>query len=247
MSSLISDPAFYAEFPAVGLGLHSIPLALLWGQPLSIVVLVIGGVVGSRVAQREIGNHGTGRRVRGNVVKTALTVLALIALTNAPVVLGVPRQGSPRLFAPTWLILTGTTALVGSHVRWRNTRLLGVAGGLFAAGALLSLSLSVSVRLASADFTEAAAHELAGNTRDGDVIAICDVKRTVTEPAPRGAFSVHEFVYDWAAQDALYFYTRRKATFVITGDLVQRSCPRADEVDLRLSFPRLLAEAKPDD
>ena len=41
----------------------------------------------------------------------------------------------------------------GASVRWRRPHLLGTVGGLFAAGALLSLMFSVSVRLHSADFT----------------------------------------------------------------------------------------------
>jgi hypothetical protein len=76
-------------------------------------------------------------------------------LVNVPLIGTLPRQHSPRTFTPTWLLLVTFAALFGSQVRWRRLRLAGGVAGVLAAGALLSIALSVSVRVRTADFTEA--------------------------------------------------------------------------------------------
>ncbi len=155
VTGLVADPSFYVGFPAVGLGLHSIPLAIWWGLPWSLGVLTLGVIAGYMA-----GPHlATATRVvaRHDVQRALLAVTAIVVLANALVVLAVPQQGSPRVFAPTWLIVAISAAAGAASVRWRRPELLGAAGGLFAAGAVLSLMLSVSVRLRSADFTERAA------------------------------------------------------------------------------------------
>jgi hypothetical protein len=149
----------------------------------------------------------------------------LAVLVNVPVVLSVPRQGSPRLFTPTWLVLAAMAAMVGAAVRWRRTALLGAAAGLFAAGALVSLAWSVQVGMVSADAVEQAARQPGSRVADGDVVALCGVRRTVVEPAPRGAFAVHEFVYDWAAADALTYYSGRQVELRLAGELWAQPCP----------------------
>jgi hypothetical protein len=101
------------------------------------------------------------------------------------------------------------------------------------------LALSVSVRVHTADFNQAAVRLLAQRIHDGEVIAVCDVPRTVVEPAPRGAFAVHEFIYDWAARDALYYYTGRTATFRLAGPLWGTHCPDTAGADLVLGFGEL--------
>jgi hypothetical protein len=62
----------------------------------------------------------------------------------------------------------------------------------------------------------------------------------VVEPAPRGAFAVHEFIYDWAAADALAFYTGRHVQFRLAGTLWAQPCPAPGEVDLVVPFDELL-------
>jgi hypothetical protein len=143
------------------------------------------------------------------------------------------------VFTPTWLVLAAAAAMVGAAVRWRRTALLGAAAGLLAAGALVSLAWSVQVRMVSADAVEHAARELAVRVEDGDVVALCGVPRTVVEPAPRGAFAVHEFIYDWAARDALYYYTGRTATLRLAGPLWGTHCPDTIGADLVLGFQEL--------
>jgi hypothetical protein len=243
ISTAISDPAFYVEYPAVGLGVHSIPLAVAWAFPASLVALGAGGMVGwwwGRLAIKPCPRTVPA----GSTRNTVLVGLMLIVLLNLPVALTVPHQGSPRLFAPTWLVLAGVAAVVGASVRWRRTGLAGAAAGTFAAAALLSLTFSVSVRLASADFVEDASRLLAARTQDGDTIAMCEIRRTVVEPAPRGAFAVHDFLYDWAAQDATYFYTGRTAEFRLAGGVLASDCPPRNEVDVLVMFPHLLAETE---
>ena len=169
-------------------------------------------------------------------------MLGLIALINIPVVLNVPHQGSPRLFAPTWLVLSGMIAMIGPLLVRRSYRSWGAVVGVFAAGALLSLSLSVWVRLESASFTAYASRRIAEEVADDAVVAVCGVRRTVVEPAPRGAFALHEFVYDWAARDALDYYTGRRASFKLAGDLWDdRSCPDPEDVDRVFSFSDLVS------
>ena len=119
--------------------------------------------------------------------------------------------------------------------------LAGAAGGAFAAGALLSLSLSASVRIASAHFGERFAQVVAARVPDGGNVAVCGVRRTVTTPAPRGGFALHELVYEWTARRAVWFYTGERPNFHLSGELWDdRECPDASQVDLLLTFDELL-------
>jgi len=243
IAGLTADPFFYVGFPAVGLGLHSIPLAIWWALPWSVLVLAAGAVVGWWMgpyltrASRPVG--------RRELFTGFVAVVAIIVLSNIVVVFTVPQQGSPRVFAPTWLVLAVAAGAAGGSVRWRSPRPLGTIGGLFAAGAVLSLMLSVSVRLRSADFTARAAGVVAARIPDGGSVALCHVRRTVVEPAPRGAFAVHEFIYEWAAERALQYYTGHHATFYLSGELWDRPCPPVRDVDAVIEFDELLAEALP--
>jgi hypothetical protein len=231
---VFGDPLFYLQYPAVGLGVHSIPLAVAWAFPLSLAALLVAGAAGAWIGPR-LAAATRPTRVRSRVVAATL----LVVLVNVPVVLAVPRQGSPRVFAPTWLVLAAAAAVVGSAVRWRRGALLGAVAGLLAGGALLSLAWSAQVRVASADTVEHVARELGPRVEDGDVVALCGVPRTVVEPAPRGAFAVHEYIYDWAAADALAFYTGRHIEFRLAGALWAQPCPDPREVDLVVAFDEL--------
>jgi hypothetical protein len=242
LAALVQDPAFYVLFPAVGLGVHSIPLGILWAFPFSVVVLGSGALIGARLGPRILRSDGT---TEWPFVRTVLLAgIGLIALVNVPVVLAVPRGGSPRLFTPTWLVLSTILAMVGSRLVLRRRVLAGAVAGALAAGALISLALSIDVRLRSAAFGEATVRQFATQVPDGGVIAVCMVRRTVVEPAPRGAFALHEFMSRWSAQGALEYYTGRRATFVVAGEYWARPCPDPDTVDLLVSFPRLLQEAE---
>ena len=110
---------------------------------------------------------------------------------------------------------------------------------------MLSLMLSVSVRLRSADFTARAAAVVAARIPDGGSVALCHVRRTVVQPAPRGAFAVHEFIYEWAAERALRYYTGHHATFYLSGELWDRPCPPLRNVDAVIDFDELLTGARP--
>jgi hypothetical protein len=126
--------------------------------------------------------------------------------------------------------------------------LWGTAAGVFAAGALLSLAFSVWVRFESASFVESASRQIAAEVPEGAVVAVCGVERTVVRPAPRGAFAVHEFVYDWAPGQALQYYTGRRVEFLLSGELwYERPCPVAGQADLVVSFSDLKAGWRGDD
>jgi hypothetical protein len=229
----------------VGLGFHSIPLAVRWAFPTSVAVVTAGALLGWWIGPA-LGEHDQPRSAaRPTLLRRALLIVALIVLVNLPLILLVPRQGSPRTFTPTWLVLVAAAAAGGSRVRWRRPRALGVALGLFVGGAVLSLALSVSVRVRTADFSEGAVRTLAGRVPDGGVIAVCDVPRTVVTPAPRGSFAVHELIYDWAARDALYFYTGRQAVFRLAGPLWGTPCPDTAEADVVVRFEELRRAAGP--
>jgi hypothetical protein len=242
IAGLTADPFFYVGFPAVGLGLHSIPLAIRWALPWSLLVLAAGAVVGWWMGPHLTkASRPVGRR---ELFMGFVAVVAIIVLSNIVVIFAVPQQGSPRVFAPTWLVLAIAAGAAGASVRWRSPRLLGTIGGLFAAGAVLSLMLSVSVRLRSADFTARAAAVVAARIPDGGSVALCHVRRTVVEPAPRGAFAVHEFIYEWAAERALQYYTGHHATFFLSGELWDRPCPPVRDVDAVIDFDELLEPSR---
>ena len=238
IAGLAADPAFYLGYPAVGLGLHSIPLAVWWALPWSVTVLALGALAGWLIGPQLAGV--TRRISREEMWRGILAFAAVIVLTNILVVFAIPQQGSPRVFTPTWLVLSIGAAMGGASVRWRRPRVLGTVGGLFAAGALLSLMFSVSVRLRSADFTDRAASVVATRIPDGGTIAVCGVRRTVVHPAPRGAFAVHEFIYEWAAERAVRYYTGRQVTIHLAGELWNRPCPSGPDVDAVVEFDELL-------
>jgi len=238
LRGVLTDPSFYVAYPAVGLGLHSVPLALGWALPWTAVVVSVGAAAGYRVLGPRIRSE-TSRAARWG--RDLALFAGLLILLNIPVVLNVPRQGSPRVFTPTWLALAAGAAIFGARIRVRSGRALGALAGAIAAGLLLSIALSVSVRADSADFVRWASGQIAESTSDGDVVGLCGVRRTVVTTAPRGAFAVHDFIYDWAAQDAVRYYTDRRVTFRLGGELVGSSCPSAAEVDVHLEFDRLVA------
>ena len=241
MNGLVADPMFYAGFPAVGLGVHSIPLAVRWALPWSAVLLMLGALAGWSIGSNLPGaSHPVSNT---DLRRASLIVLAIIVMTNVVVVLAVPQQGSPRVFTPTWLVLSIAAAAGAASIRWRRPRLAGAIAGLVGVGASLSLAFSVSVRLRSAEFTEGAASVVAARVREGGTVAVCDVRRTVVEPAPRGAFAVHDFIYEWAAERAVAYYTGRHATIQLAGELWNRACPSPPAVDVVIAFDQLLTEA----
>jgi hypothetical protein len=238
ISGLAADPSFYVGFPAVGMGLHSIPLAVWWARPWSVVLLALGAVAGWTIGPHLIAAHRTVRH--RELLQGVMAFTAILLLANVVVVLTVPHQGSPRVFAPSWLVLALGAGVGGAALHSRRPRLLGTTGGLFAAGALLSLMFSVWVRLQSADFTERAADIVAARVPEAGRVAVCQVRRTVVEPAPRGAFAVHDFISDWAAEGALLYYTGRHATIFLSGDLWDQPCPHVPDVDAVIDFNELV-------
>lgn len=236
LAGAVGDPGFLVKFPAVGLGVHSIPLAVAWLFPLSVLAVALGAVLGALLGRAIAERPTDGWPAR----RAVATCAALIAAVNLPVVLSVPHQGSPRIFAPTWLVISALLAYVGPAIpRARIVPVVAVAG-VFAGGALLSLVLSVWVRWQTAGFTVAAAQEIAARVPDGSIVAVCGVTRTVVDPAPRGAFAVHEFIDEGTARDSLAYYTGRRARFLLAGPLwSDRPCPPG-EVDRVVAFADLI-------
>jgi hypothetical protein len=239
ITEVVADAGFLVKFPAVGLGIHSIPLAVQWAFPLSVPLLACGGLMGSWLGPELLAHPH--RHDWAHARRTLVAGLGLIAAVNIPVVLAVPHQGSPRLFAPTWLVIAGTVVLMGSLLPRRRFRSWGAVAGIFGAGALLSLALSVWVRLETASFTESASNQIAAVVPDRAVVGVCGIRRTVVDPAPRGAFAIHEFLDEGTARRSLYYYTGRQDEFVLAGEVWgDRLCPGIGEVDRVMSFSDLL-------
>jgi len=238
--AVFSDLGWYVRFPAAGLGLHSIALAIWWAFPASVAILAVGGWVGGRFGPRLLGDGSAAPPPpRRALLRWAAAAAVLIALVNVPLIVTLPRGHTPRTFTPTWLVLAALVPVAASRVRWRWPRLVGVAGGLFATAALLSLALSVWVRLETEEFNQAATRYLAGRVPDGGVVAVCDVPRTVVSPAPVGSFALHEFAYDWAAEDAMRYYTGRDADVRLGGPMWGTGCPDRGGADLVVGFEEL--------
>jgi hypothetical protein len=234
---------WYLFFPVAGLGLYSGALGFLWALPYSVAIVLIGAIAGAFLMPRLLAGHVAPRLERHSVARAALAVGTLVVLVNLPLI--VTQVGySARTFTPTWLVLSGALAAGGPRVPWRRLRLLGVLAGTFAAFSLLSLALSVSVRVRTDGFNRAAAKWIAGRTKDGSVVAICDVARTVTNPAPLGAFHLHEFHSTLGAW--IEFHTGRVVEIRRSGERYWGArCPDLRGADLVISFPQLVRELMP--
>jgi hypothetical protein len=226
VETLFTDPTFLPRYFAVGVGGESIPLAMAWAFPVSILVFGVGALVGWYSAARMwLPRH---EPVPGRYSRSAIVVAVLVLLVNVPVLLSHPRQGSPRIFTPTWLLLVAVTALWLGKSHPRHFRIVGAVGGLYLGGAVLSLALSCWVRVETAVVVKQVSHEIAQQTFDGDLVTICEAPRAAVSPAPRGAFAVQDYLYDWAAADALHYYTGRRATFRIHQANADEICPVGD-------------------
>jgi hypothetical protein len=240
IAAIFKQPLWYIEFPGAGLGLHSIPLALRWAVPLSLVVVAIGGWLGVRWGRglfRPPPLHGLDR---GSLVRWGMWVALMVLLVNLPLMTTVPRGHTPRTFSPTWLVLSAFLPVVGARVWAPRTRWAWGLTGMLAAGALLAIALSVSVRLHTADFTDATSRYFAAHVSNGGVIAVCDVRRAVESDAPVGSYALDELVYTWSAQDSLQYETGRFAQFRLGGPLWGTDCPDLRGADLVVTFDQLL-------
>jgi hypothetical protein len=236
VEGLFTDLDFIVGFPAAGIGAESIPLAVRWAFPVSVVVLAAAGAAGWLWGARAW--PVTLPTVRSSGIRTLIAITLLIVLVNVPVLLNQPRQGSPRIFTPTWLVLAAVAGLWLAGMRWSGVRIAGTVVGLYLGGAALSLALSAWVRVETADVVEHVSREIAERTSDGDVVTLCEVPRAAVAPAPRGAFAVQDYLYDWAAEDALRYYTGRQATFLIHQADGSEGCPEGDSA-LAVSFGAL--------
>jgi len=231
---------WYLFFPAVGLGLHSGVLGFVWAFPYSVAAVVAGGVAGASAMPGLLSGHRALPVDRRTVRSSALAVAVLVLLVNLPLI--VTEVGySARTFTPTWLVLSATATIGGAHVRWQRARLLGALAGTAAAFAVLSLALSASVRVRTAEFDSAAAQWIADRVPNGAMVAVCDVTRTVVTPAPLGAFHLHEFVTE--SPTWIQYYTGRRVEIRRSGLRYWGSrCPDLSGADVVIEFPWLVRE-----
>ena len=238
LRNVVSEPFFYVRYPATSLGLHSIPLALRWALPWSVVLLALGSILGAIAGPRLLGTSRSGgdSRLAWTLVGA---MLLLVVLMHVPVVVTVPHPNEPRVFTPAWLALSALVAVAGYQVRWRRLRSAGALAGGVATAAMLSVAFSVSVRVRTADFAESSLRWLGARVPSGGVVAVCDVPRTAVPYAPTGAFAVHEYLHDWVAEPALQYYTRVRARFRLGGRYWSSRCPDADGADIVVTFGEL--------
>lgn len=230
--------AWFVFYPAAGLGLYSGFLGFIWAMPYSILA-VVGAAIGGAVAMPRLLWRRTAARVdRAVAARWIFRIAALIVLVNLPLI--VTKVGySARTFTPTWLVLSGAVAAAGAHVPWKRPEILGVVAGVFTAFAVLSLALSVWVRVRTTEFDQAAAWWIADRVPNGAVVAVCDVRRTIVEPAPLGAFHLHEFHTQWPSW--IQYYTGRRLTIRRSGLQYWGSrCPNLHDADLVIDFDQLV-------
>jgi hypothetical protein len=239
LEAFFVDPEWYVIFPAAGLGLHSGLHALMWAFPLSVGVMAAGVAAGAWAGPVLLAGRSGPRLERRTLVRWAPGVAGLLLLVNLPLIVTLPRGYTPRTFTPSWLVLVVVAAMVLSRLRWRRPLLAGAAAGGFAAIALLSLSLSVWARVETAEFTRSSSRWLAAQVPEGGSVEVCEVPRTAVQPTPLGAFALHEFHWEWAAQDATRYYTGRDLTVRRAGQYWPRPCPSVPRADLTLTFAEL--------
>jgi hypothetical protein len=238
VAQVFSDPEWFVVFPIVGLGLHSGFFGFVWGLPYSIGVLSVG-ILGGAALFRGLLPERTGSPDRWTGFgRAAIGIGGLVLLVNVPLI--TTEVGySPRTFTPTWLVLSGASAFLLARIRWDRPWVLGAMAGTFAAFAALSLALSVSVRVRTAAFDRAAAEWIAARTEEGDVVAVCDVERTVVEPAPSGSFHLHA-LHPGSAHWVEY-HTGRVVDLRRRGERYWGSrCPDLRRADLVIDFPDLV-------
>jgi hypothetical protein len=241
--NVVSKGRWYVFFPAAGLGLYSGAIGFLWAFPYSLGVVVGGAMSGALLFARLLRHQTTPPLESRARVRAALALGILVILVNLPLI--VTEVGySARTFTPTWLVLSGAFAAAGASIAWKRARVVGAIAGTFAAFAILSLALSVSVRVRTATFNQAAAQWIAARTQDGSIVAICDVDRTVVNPAPLGSFHLHEFHGAWSSW--IEYHTGRRVEIRRSGQRYWGSrCPDLRGASLVISFPRLVSELLP--
>lgn len=235
--NVFRDPRFYLRFPVIGLGLHSIPSATVWAFPGSLLALLAGAAAGAVGWPRLL--DGSPVRPRGDVMRWLAVAVVLVVLVNLPSLSVAPRDDSPRIFTPTWLLVSGLVAYAGAHTHWRRPLLGGAVAGLLAAGAVLSLALSAAVRADNVEFARRALSTIAERTDEGDVVAVCDTPFKQHPDAPAGAFALHDFQPDYElASLALRYHTGRSADIRVAAP---GPCPATQVADLVLTFDELQA------
>jgi len=239
LGAFVVEPEWYLIFPAAGLGLHSGLHALLWAFPFSIGLLAVAVAAGARAGPALLSGPPGPRLERRTALRWGVGVAGLLALVNLPLIVTLPRGYTPRTFTPTWLVLDVVAVVVLARLRWRRPSLAGAAAGAFAAVALLSLTLSVWVRVETAEFTQASSRWLAERVPAGGSVEVCAVPRNAVQPAPVGAFALHEFHWEWAAQDATRYYTGRELTVRRTGQYWPGPCPSPPKADATMTFAEL--------
>jgi hypothetical protein len=241
LAAIADDPLWYVKFPAAGLGLHSIPLAIGWAFPVSVLLIGAGAWLGIAARPRLATGDPPPGLDRGSLARWALGIAVLLVLVNLPLM---AQKGlDPRTFTPTWLLLAVLVPLFATRVWMPRSSWAWGLGGALAAACVLSIALSVWVRSTNAGFTEASAQYIAERTSDGDLVVVCGVERSAVRPAPVGSYALNEFVYDWAAEYALLYHTGRQARFRVAGPLLGTDCPEGADADLVVGFHELLTAA----
>ncbi len=235
LANLIVEPGFYPRFAAVGLGMQAVPAAFVWaGLAIGLIAVVGAAAWWWWACAGGAGAGSGGPRPRAVLAGGSLLVL----LVNVPVMTTLPRDHSPRLFTATWLVLCMVGALLAGALGARSARVVALGAGAFAGAAVLALALSVAVRQETASFNRTAFAWIAARVDGpGAHVAVCGVEPRAVDPAPRGAYTLHELFYDWAPSNAMRWHTGESARFTLYRGA---PCPAGVEADLTVDFDDLV-------
>ena len=239
--NVFSGLDFYVLSPPAALGGYSVPAGVLWAFPWSLIALVAGGAFGAFIGRQVAA---PARYESAPLLPAIAWGLALLAAVNLPLAVTLPHQDSPRVFAPTWMILAVGIGVLGPRLLVRRGFIVAALAGMLAAGALISQAFSVWVRVETATSTERAFTFLSERVPEGGVIAMCNVQRSVIDGAPPGDFAAHEFLGDGTlqtefAEPAFLYHSGRRAEFRLPG--LQEECPDTEDADIVVDFARLLS------
>jgi hypothetical protein len=234
MLNVITEPFFYIRFPVTSLGLHSVPVAIYWALPMSILFIGMLAFLGFKAGPLLFTGYAGDKRL-GVSWLTLGGLLLLVLAINFPAMVTVPHPNAPRVFTPTWLLIAGVLALAGARVNWRRPAAAGALSGALAGGLLLSIAFSASVRYQTGKFDEAALAWISDRVESGNVVAVCDAPRAVVRSAPNGDFHVHALLDNWMAGPAMWFHTGINVRFQIN-HVWDETCSAVDGADVVFTF-----------
>lgn len=235
------DLQWYIRFPAIGLGAGALPGTIRWAGLWTVVAVAAGGVLGGWLlggALRATPNPPSSQMSRRELLQTAAVGLSVVLLLNLPSIVTVPRDTSPRIFAPTWMAMSVALGLIGARLPLRRPVVAGAVLGCAAALSALALGFAADVRVRHAELSEQLLARIASEVPQDGSVVLCAVPPKLVPNAPAGAFALHDLFYDWVAEPALLHHEGRRASVRVFHP--REPCPTEPAADLHVSLDELL-------